>query len=100
MSTVITCMRRIQLGRLTLLERRHPDNIQLSEDLRVVLTAVPVDETEWEKTRREAAEERVLALVRLENFGPIGRSLVKVHLAKMLTAEAVGALDRMDFLVM
>ena len=95
---VITCMRRIQLGRLTLLAQRHPDNIQLAEDLGVVVGAVPVDETEDQKTRREGAEERVLTMMRMENFGPIGQSVEKVYLAKMLSAQGVGAIDRMDFL--
>ena len=40
-------------------------------------------------------EERVLVMMREENFGPIGHSFKKVHLAKMLTAQSVGALGRM-----
>ena len=38
-------------------------------------------------------------MMREENFGPIGQSFKKIHLAKMLTAQSVGALGRMDFIV-
>ena len=82
-------MRYLQLGRLSLLKQRHQDNLQLAEDLEIVMQDVPINEEEDEKVRREAAEERVLAMMREE----------KVHLAKLLTAQAVGALGRMDFLV-
>ena len=92
-------MRYLQLGRLSLLKQRHQDNLQLAEDLEIVMQDVPINEEEDEKVRREAAEERVLAMMREENFGPIGQSFRKVNLAKLLTAQAVGALGRMDYLV-
>ena len=92
-------MRNLQLGRLSLLAQRHPENLQLAEDVQLVLKEVPDDEKEDEKVGREAAEERVLIMMRMENFGPIGHSVKKVHLAKMLTAQSVGALGRMDFIV-
>ena len=96
---MITGMRNLQLGRLSLLVQRHPENLQLAEDVELVLEEVPDDETKDEKVGREAAEERVFVMMREENFGPIGQSFRKVHLAKLLTAQAVGALGRMDFLV-
>ena len=96
-------MRHLQLGRLSLLVQRHPKNLQLAEDVEVVLKEVPVDENENEKVGREAAEERVLVMMREENFGPIlpitHWPFRKVYLAKLLTAQSVGALGRMDFLV-
>ena len=75
-------MRYLQLGRLSLLKQRHQDNLQLAEDLEIVMQDVPINEEEDERVRREAAEERVLAMMREENFGPIGQSSRKVHLAK------------------
>ena len=92
-------MRHHQLGRLSILVQRYPENLQLAEDVELVLKEVPVDENQDEKIVREAAEERVLVVMRMENFGPIGHSFKKVHLAKMLTAQFVGALGRMDFIV-
>ena len=84
----------LQLGRLSLLVQRHPE---VAADVEAVLKEVPVDQDE--KAGREAAEERVLVLMREENFGPIGQSYRKVHLAKQLNAQSVAALGRMDFLV-
>ena len=96
---MITAMRNLQVGRLSLLVQRHPGNSQLAEDVKQVLEEVPDDEDQDQKVGREAAEERVLMMMRVENFGPIGHSSKKVHLAKMLTSQSVGALGRMDFIV-
>ena len=41
---MITGMRNLQLGRLSLLEQRHPENLQLAEDVELVLEEVPDDE--------------------------------------------------------
>lgn len=93
---MIEAMRHLQLGRLSLLVQRHPE---VAADVEEVLKEVPADENQDEKAVREAAEERVLVLMREENFGPIGQSYRKVHLAKQLNAQSVAALGRMDFLV-
>ena len=50
-------MRNLHLGRLSLLAQRHPENLQLAEDVQLVLKEVPDDEKEDEKVGREAAEE-------------------------------------------
>ena len=84
-------MRNLQVGRLSLLVQRHPGNSQLAEDVKQVLEEVPDDEDQDQEVGREAAEERVLMMMRMENFGPIGHSSKKVHLAKMLTSQSVGA---------
>ena len=65
----------------------------------MVLKEVPVEEQLDEKVGREEAEQRVLALMQGENFGPIGQSSKKVLNAKMLTAQSTSALGRLEFLV-
>ena len=60
---------------------------------------VSPSEAPEEKIFREAAEGRVLAKIRMENFGPIGQSRRKVFLAKMLSASNVSSLERLEFLI-
>ena len=92
-------MRALQIARLSLLKTLYPDNMQFAQDINVVFKEVPVDEQQDEKVGCEEAEQRVLTIMREENFGPIGQSSRKVLLAKMLTSQGISALDRMDFLV-
>ena len=60
-------MRNLQVGRLSLLVQRHPGNSQLAEDVKQVLEEVPDDEDQDQKVGREAAEERVLMMMRVES---------------------------------
>ena len=92
-------MQYLQLSRLSFLKELHPDNVQLAQDLETILKEVSPSEAPEEKIFREAAEGRVLAKIRMENFGPIGQSRRKVFLAKMLSASNVSSLERLEFLI-
>ena len=96
---MITCMKYLQDCRLSALKDLHPGDVQLAQDLETISAEVSADEAAEEKLFREAAETRVLAKMRLENFGPIGQSRKKVFLAKMMSASNVTSLERLEFLI-
>ena len=99
---VTTACEEFQQQQLLFLQSKHPENHLFAQDLIIIQEPVGAVETDEARTRRLAAEERVMALMmqQRELFGDGDwKASSKVCQAVLLRLSSVRAIDRLDFLL-